>query len=89
MKPVPGGQAPPAGGYSLPQHITRTLRLAIPAMLARAGMVILITVDTAMTGHAGTTELAHYGLSLAPFMILMVVGIGILRQNPMDAPAER
>ncbi len=57
MKPVPGGQAPPAGGYSLPQHVTRTLRLAIPAMLARAGMVILITVDTAMTGHAGTTEL--------------------------------
>ncbi len=41
MKPVPGGQVPPAGGYSLPQHVTRTLRLAIPAMLARAGMVIL------------------------------------------------
>ena len=83
MKPVPGGQAPPAGGYSLPQHITRTLRLAIPAMLARAGMVILITVDTAMTGHAGTTELAHYGLSLAPFMILMVVGIGMLAGTPI------
>jgi MATE family multidrug resistance protein len=83
MKPVPGGQAPPAGGYSLPQHITRTLRLAIPAMLARAGMVILITVDTAMTGHAGTTELAHFGLSLAPFMILMVVGIGMLAGTPI------
>ncbi len=83
MKTVPGGQAPPAGGYSLPQHIRRTLRLAIPAMLARAGMVILITVDTAMTGHAGTTELAHFGLSLAPFMILMVVGIGMLAGTPI------
>jgi MATE family multidrug resistance protein len=83
MKTVPGVQAPPAGGYSLPQHITRTLRLAIPAMLARAGMVIMITVDTAMTGHADTTELAYFGLSLAPFMILMVVGIGLLAGTPI------
>jgi len=78
MIPVHGGQASPAGGYSLQQHITRTMHLAIPAMMARAGMVILITVDTAMTGHAGTTELAHYGLSLAPFMFVMVTGIGML-----------
>lgn len=85
MKPVPGGQAPPAGGYGLSQHITRTLRLAVPAMLARAGSLILITVDTVMTGHAGAAELAHYGLGLAPFLVLMVVGIGLLAGTPVLA----
>jgi len=78
-----GGQAPPAGGHSLSQHIARTLRLAVPAMLGRAGMLILITVDSVMTGHAGARELAHYGLSLAPFQIIMVIGIGLLAGTPV------
>jgi MATE family multidrug resistance protein len=78
-----GGQAPPAGGYSLFQHIARTLRLAVPAMLARAGMLLLITADSVMTGHAGAAELAHYGLSMAPFIVVMVVGIGLLAGTPI------
>ena len=83
MMSVRSGQAPPAGGYSLSQHILRTLRLAVPAMLARAGMLILITVDSVMTGHAGTADLAHYGLSTAPFLVLMVFGIGLLAGTPI------
>jgi MATE family multidrug resistance protein len=70
--------APAAGGYTLLDHALRTLRFAIPIMLARAGSLILVTVDTVMTGRAGAEELAHYGLSLAPFVFLMVLGIGLL-----------
>ena len=83
MTSVRSGQAPPAGGYGLSQHIARTLRLAIPAMLARAGMLILITVDSVMTGRAGAAELAHYGLSMAPFLVIMVFGIGLLAGTPI------
>lgn len=45
--------------------------------------MILVTVDSVMTGHAGARELAHYGLSLAPFRIVMVVGIGLLAGTPV------
>ena len=83
MTTTAGGQAPPAGGHSLSQHIARTLRLAVPAMLGRAGMLILITADSVMTGHVGARELAHYGLSLAPFHIVMVIGIGLLAGTPV------
>ena len=34
-------------------HARKTLRFALPVMVARAGLLVLVTVDTAMTGHAG------------------------------------
>ncbi len=83
MESVGGGQAPPSGGYSLSEHIARTLKFAFPAMLGRAGLVALITADTVMTGHASARDLAYYGLSLAPFHIIMVTGIGLLAGTPV------
>lgn len=59
-------------------HIGRTLRLALPVMVARAGLLVLVAVDTAMTGHAGAVELAYYGLAQAPQVPMMLVGIGLL-----------
>ena len=59
-------------------HAVQTLRLAVPVMLARAGLVILITVDTVMTGAAGGDALAFYGASLAPHITMLTVGIGLL-----------
>ena len=59
-------------------HIMPTLRLALPVMLARAGALVLIAVDVAMTGRAGARELAHYGLGSAPQVPLMLIGIGLL-----------
>jgi len=47
-------------------HVRRTLTLALPVVGARAGLLILVTVDTAMTGHAGAVELAYLGLAMAP-----------------------
>lgn len=63
---------------TLPQHAMRSLRLAIPVMLGRAGLIIMISVDSIMTGRAGATELAHYAISLAPHMTFLVIGIGLL-----------
>lgn len=63
---------------SVPTHISRTLRLAIPVMLSRAGLIFLVLIDSAMTGNAGTLELAYYSLGSAPQFIMMLVGLGAL-----------
>ena len=70
--------AAPAAPLGLLAHVVQTLRLAVPVMLARAGLVILITVDTVMCGAAGGDALAFYGASLAPHITMLTVGIGLL-----------
>jgi MATE family, multidrug efflux pump len=47
-------------------------------MLARAGLVVMITVDTVMVGQAGGEELAHYAIAFAPQMLLLAIGFGLL-----------
>ena len=47
-------------------------------MVARAGSLVLIAVDTAMIGHAGAAELAAYGIALAPMVPLLLIGIGFV-----------
>jgi multidrug resistance protein, MATE family len=69
---------PAAAALSLLDHAGQTLRLALPVMLARAGLVILITVDTVMCGAAGGDTLAYYGASLGPHITMLTVGIGLL-----------
>ncbi len=59
-------------------HVRRTLTLALPVVGARAGLLILVTVDTAMTGHAGAVELAYLGLAMAPQVPMLLIGIGLL-----------
>ena len=50
-----------ARGADLPlrEHVLRTLRLAGPVMLARAGLLIMISVDTIMCGRVAAQELAY------------------------------
>lgn len=71
---------PPSGPgtESLLGHAVSTLRLAAPVMVGRAGILTMVAVDTAMTGHAGGTELAFYALGLAPQLPIVLVGIGLL-----------
>ena len=54
------------------------LRLAWPVMVSRAGMFMIITIDTAMCGWAGTNELAYYGIASAPLFPALLIGIGML-----------
>ncbi len=71
-------QAAASPAASLREHARRTLALALPVMVARAGLIVLIAVDTAMSGHADAKELAYYGLGLAPQMPMILVGVGLL-----------
>jgi MATE family, multidrug efflux pump len=66
----------PADGIA--QHVRETVRLAAPVMLARCGLIIMITVDTLMVGRAGGAELAHYAIGYAPQITMLTVGIGLL-----------
>jgi MATE family multidrug resistance protein len=71
--------SPPAvTRMSLRQHIRRTVALAVPVMLARAGLIIMMTVGTVMVGQSGPHELAWYAISLAPQNMMLVIGIGLL-----------
>lgn len=67
---------PPA--QTIAEHIRRTLSLAIPVMIARAGLVIMVTVNYVMIGQVSSVYLAHYSLSLQPHVTLLVVGIGLM-----------
>lgn len=67
---------PPAA--SLADHVGRTLRLAGPVMLGRAGVLLMSVVDTAMCGWAGAETLAAFGVSVAPQITMLVIGIGVL-----------
>jgi MATE family multidrug resistance protein len=57
--------------------IRETLRLALPVMAARAGILMLTAVDTIMTGRFGADELAFYAIGNAPFLLFMLLGIGL------------
>ncbi|MFT5448494.1 MAG: MATE family multidrug resistance protein [Gammaproteobacteria bacterium] len=63
---------------TLREHVLRTLQLAVPVMFARIGILLLMAVDTAMTGQLGTQELAWYALATAPQLPMMLFGIGML-----------
>ena len=67
---------PPARG--LLEHAKRTLQLALPVMAARVGLLLIVAVDSAMSGLAGVDELAAYALSVAPLVPMLLFGIGML-----------
>lgn len=69
-----------ASGADLPlrEHVLRTLRLAGPVMLARAGLLVMTTVDTVMCGRVAAAQLAYYGIAMAPNLAFLLVGIGLL-----------
>lgn len=72
-------QPPPLPStLSLGENIRRTLKLAIPVMIARAGLVIMVTIDSIMLGQASTEMLAHYSLASGPHVSLLVLGIGLM-----------
>jgi len=60
------------------QHLHRTLALALPVMLARAGLVFMIAVDTVIAGRAGADELAFLGVAMGPLLIMVTIGGGLL-----------
>jgi MATE family multidrug resistance protein len=67
---------PPA--TTLGEHVARTLALAVPVMLARCGLVIMISVGIIMAGHAGPYEQAYIAAAMPIHMVVIVIGIGLM-----------
>jgi len=68
----------PAEAKSLGHDLRRTIALALPVMLARMGLVLLLTVDTVLVGRAGGRDLAFFAISTAPQLIMQTIGVGLL-----------
>ena len=62
---------------NLGSHLRATIRLAAPVMVSRLGILTIVAADTAMTGWAGTRELAALAISAAPHTPLLLIGIGL------------
>lgn len=59
-------------------HLAELVHLASPVIVARAGILTMATADTVMLGHYRATDLAWYGIGVVPFVLLMLIGIGLL-----------
>ncbi|MEZ5848230.1 MAG: MATE family efflux transporter [Geminicoccaceae bacterium] len=67
---------PPA--RSAGAHVARTLRLAVPLMLGRAGVLLMVAIDTVMIGRVAADEVAFYGMGGVPFLFFLIFGVGVL-----------
>ena len=70
----PAGMAQPFS-----RHVAGTLRLAVPVMLARAGLLVMIATDSAMLGQYHTQALACYAAAAATQIVMILVGVGLLQ----------
>ena len=70
--------SPPPPVRTLADHIRLTLNLAWPVIISRSGLMLVVTTDVAMTGHAGKQELAYISIAMASQIPLLLVGIGML-----------
>ena len=68
-------------GVALPfrHHVVRTFRLAIPVVLARAGLLVMVATDSAMLGHYRTEALACYAAAAATQVVMILIGAGLLQ----------
>ncbi|MBT4588731.1 MAG: MATE family efflux transporter [Rhodospirillaceae bacterium] len=60
------------------RHSQDIFRLAVPTIMARAGMMVMMIVDAVMVGHYSAQELAYQSIGLAPMMFMMVTCFGLL-----------
>jgi MATE family multidrug resistance protein len=68
----------PRAGNGWSAELRALVGLALPVMLSRAGLLVMTTVDTVMVGWASGEELAFLAIGLAPFVLLMLIGAGLL-----------
>lgn len=67
-----------AGRPPLRTEIGETLRLAGPAIVARAGMLLMSIADTVMVGRYQIADLAYLGIAWSMSTMLLVANIGLL-----------
>ena len=62
----------------LPTHLHETFRLALPVIVSRAGLMVMMTINTIIVGHYSAEQLAHYGLAILPSNMMVSTGVGLL-----------
>lgn len=60
------------------RHTSELLRLAVPIVFARSGIMLMTTVDIVMLGHFSSQELAYQSIGLSLVMPMVVIGMGLL-----------
>ena len=72
-------ERPVSAAMPFERHLTRTARLAGPVILARAGLLVMVAIDSAMLGHYGTLSLAYYAAANAAQVVMILIGVGLLQ----------
>ena len=72
-------ERPVSAAMPFSRHLTRTARLAGPVILARAGLLVMVAIDSAMLGHYGTESLAYYAAANAAQVVMILIGVGLLQ----------
>ena len=76
--PTPASPTRTSSRPDIRAEIGETLKLAGPAIIARAGMLFMSIADTVMVGQYDTAELAYLGLAWSLSTVLLVANIGLL-----------
>jgi multidrug resistance protein, MATE family len=75
----------PSTAERLRAHVGELLRLAAPVIVSRAGLMVMMAVDTAIVARYSAQELAYYGLAHLPGNIMVGTGVGLLMGTVMIA----
>jgi len=59
-------------------HVVELLRLAAPVIVSRAGLMVMMAVDTAIVGRFSAHELALFSLAHLPNNVMIGTGVGLL-----------
>ncbi len=60
------------------RHVRRTIALAFPVMVSRAGLVILLFVSNVLLRERGAQEQGAFAAALFPQTVLQTIGVGLL-----------
>lgn len=60
------------------RHMRELSRLAPPVIASRIGILMLPTMDIVMLGPLGAEEVGRYQLGTSPFIVFLVIGVGLL-----------
>ena len=62
----------------LRRHLSELIRLAVPTIISRFGVLMIAQVDAVMVGHAATNELAYLNIGNAVVINIIVACLGLL-----------
>ncbi len=70
--------APESPSHRIRRHVGELVRLAVPVIIARAGIIVMALTDTLIVGRYSAQELAYLGMGHSPVAVMMGVLVGLL-----------